>query len=158
MIAVSTSILTAACASGRRSGARETGAATPRKAVETFLAAVHAQDLQAISLVWGTAHGPARDVVNRGEIERREIIMVCFLNHDKASIGDDHPGENGQRVFPVTLTKNGVSHVADFSTVEGPHARWYVENADILKLKDFCRSPGDSLQFQMVEPRAAPTQ
>jgi hypothetical protein len=151
----------AACATAPHGGAtsRAVGAATPREAVDAFLAAIHAQDLQAISLVWGTDHGAARDVVDRSELEKREIIMVCFFGHDKASVGPDSPGEKGRRVFPVMLTKGSLTRESDFTTVQGPAGRWYVENADILKVKDFCRSgAADSLQFQMVQPKATPTQ
>ncbi len=153
-------MLSAACAttSGGRATSRETGAASAREAVDRFLAAIHAQDLQAISIVWGTDHGAARDVVNRAELEKREIIMICFFNHDKASVGPDTPGEKGQRVFPVTLTKGSLTRVSDFTAVQGPGGRWYVENADIMKVKDFCRNEqSDSLQFQMVQPQPVPT-
>src|SRR5579871_5474586 len=60
--------LAAACATthgAEGGGAKEAGAATPRKAVDDFLAAIHAKDLQAMSMVWGTDHGPARDAINR---------------------------------------------------------------------------------------------
>jgi hypothetical protein len=137
---------------------REVGAVSAREAVDAFLAAIHAQDLQAMSIVWGTDHGAARDVVNRSELEKREIIMVCFFNHDKASVGADTPGEKGRRIFPVTLTKGSLTRVADFTTVQGPGDRWYVENADILKVRDFCRSDqADSMQFQMVQPKPVST-
>ena len=46
---------------------------------------------------------PAR--INRAELERREMITICFFNDDKALAGDESPGEKGRRVFAVTLTK-----------------------------------------------------
>ncbi len=52
------------------------GAASPREAVQSFLAAVKSQDLQAMSVIWGTSKGPARDQVDRAQLERRELIML----------------------------------------------------------------------------------
>jgi hypothetical protein len=149
----------AACATTHNGGGatRDSGAPTARKAVDTFLAAVHAQDLQAISLVWGTERGPAREVINRDELERREIIMICFFNHDKATVGEETAGEKGRRIFAVTLTKGQLTRTADFTAIPGPSERWYVENGDILKVREFCRNDQpDSLQFQMVQPREVP--
>jgi len=50
--------------------------------VDQFLAAVKAQDLQAMSVVWGTSKGPARDQLERSELEKREIIMQGCYDHD----------------------------------------------------------------------------
>jgi hypothetical protein len=150
----------AACATTHATagGTRDAGAPTARKAVDTFLAAIRAQDLQAISMIWGTERGPARDVINRDELERREIIMVCFFNHDKAAVGEETPGEKGRRIFAVTLTKGQLTRTADFTAVPGPSERWFVENGDILKVREFCRNDqADSLQFQMVQPHEVPS-
>ena len=60
-----------------------TGAASPRSAVDGFLAAVHSQDLQAMSGYWGSEKGPAREALARDVLERRELIMQCYLSHDR---------------------------------------------------------------------------
>lgn len=134
-----------------------TGASTPRQAVESFLAAARSQDLQAMSVVWGTDHGPARDIIDRDVLEKREIIMVCFFGAEKSAIGGEATGQDGSRTFTVTLTKGSLTRQTDFTAVRGPADRWYVQNADILKVRDFCKTDKpDSLRFQGVVPREVP--
>ena len=116
-----------------------TGAASPRAAVEEFLGAIRAQDLQAISEVWGTTRGPARDVVDRDQLEKRELIMQCFFAHDSYQIKGDAPGEKNSRVFLVALTNGRLTRETNFYTVQGPSERWYVERADLEPVKEFCR-------------------
>ena len=69
------------------------GADSPRQAVQAFLAAAHAQDLKAMALVWGTNDGPARDVVTSSQLEKRELIMQCYVSHDSYSVLSEVPGE-----------------------------------------------------------------
>src|SRR5947207_13019239 len=60
------------------SGTNAAGAASPRLALEAFLGAIRAQDLQAMSGVWGDKNGPARDakVFSRAEMEQRELYLI----------------------------------------------------------------------------------
>jgi hypothetical protein len=120
------------------------GAAAPRLAVENFLAAVRAQDLQAMAIVWGTAKGPARDQLERTDLEKRELIMQGCFDHDKFRILDETPGENGMRVFRVELTKGTVKATPHFYAVKGPSERWYVNDATIQEARAICklREPG----------------
>ena len=122
------------------------GAPAPRLAVESFLAAVKAQDLQAMSSIWGTREGPVRDShsLGRDAVERRELIMMCFLGHDRYRLGGETPGEGGRRVFAVELTRGTISRSSNFFTVQGPSSRWYVESVDITPLQDLCRNPPGS--------------
>jgi hypothetical protein len=121
-------------------GRQLTGADSPRHAVETFLGAVRAQDLQAMSVIWGNAKGPARDVVPRDQIERRELIMHCHLNHDKFQILSEVPGQNNTRMFAVSLTKGNMTRETSFTTERGPSNRWYVSDAQLDPMRDFCAS------------------
>ena len=57
------------------STAGQTGAATPKGAVSDFLNAVNAQDIQAMSVIFGTSKGPSRDNMDRTELEKRLIIL-----------------------------------------------------------------------------------
>lgn len=127
----------AAC--GPRTGGPLTGAPAPRPAVEQFLAAVRAQDLQAMSIIWGTSKGPTRDQIERRELEKRELIMQCMFAHDRFRILGDAAGQAGRRVFRVELTRGTIVRVTNFTTIEGPSERWYVESADIEPVKDLCR-------------------
>lgn len=139
-------LLAVACRSapsyGNAAGERQlAGAASPRAAVESFLAAVNAQDLQAMSVIWGTSKGPARDQFDRAELEHRELIMQCYLAHDKFNIqGETRSGVDTQ-TLGVTLTKGSLTRQATFTTVRGPSDRWYVQDVPLEPVKDLCATP-----------------
>ena len=120
-------------------GGVQTGADRPRHAVELFLAAVNAQDIQAMSVVWGTEKGPARDQLSRSELERREIIMQQCFAHDRFRVVDELPGEGGTRVVRVEVTRGRVTKTPQFQTIKGPGERWYVLDADIAAMRELCR-------------------
>ncbi|MFN2603775.1 MAG: hypothetical protein ABR582_13610 [Gemmatimonadaceae bacterium] len=118
------------------------GAPSPRLAVEEFLAAVRAQDLQAMSAVFGTSRGPSRDNMDREQLEKRLIILQCYFNHDKYRILGEAPGEASQRVFAVELTRGRLTRTPHFYTIRGPNDRWFVDNMEIAAVKEFCRESG----------------
>lgn len=117
-----------------------TGAVSARSAVEQFLNAVRAQDIQAMSVIFGTRSGPSRDNMNREELEKRLVILQCYFNHDKFRILGESPGEAGHRVIRAELTKHGVVRTPNFYAVPGPESRWYVDNMEIAAVRDFCRT------------------
>ncbi|HEX2721306.1 MAG TPA: hypothetical protein VHM24_00200, partial [Gemmatimonadaceae bacterium] len=92
-------------AAAPRSGDQLTGAPTARLAVEQFLNAVRAQDIQAMSIIFGTGRGPSRDNMNREELEKRLVILQCYFNHDKFRILGESPGDGGHRVIATELTR-----------------------------------------------------
>ena len=116
------------------------GAPAPRAALDGFLNAVRAQDLQAMSNYWGTASGPARDRLDRTELERRELIMQCHLAHNRVRVVDEMAREGGRRVYSVELTYGTVSRTTTITTIQGPSERWYVENADLTKTQALCEA------------------
>ena len=117
------------------------GASTPRAALEAFLAGVRAQDLQAMSAVWGTKDGPAREKVSRQYIEKQTFVMQCYFSHDRYRVMNETQGLEGRRVIRVSLTKGNLTRETTFTIIEGPSRRWYVEEADIMAVRDFCRQP-----------------
>lgn len=141
--------LLAACASAPRSNPGSTtpnpavnggmtGAAAPRLAVEQFLSAAHAGDLQAMSVVFGTYRGAARDNIQWNELEKREIILQCFFNADSFRILSENEGADGHRVVKAELTKGLVVRQPNFFVIQGPGQRWYVDNMEIAVVRDFC--------------------
>ena len=122
------------------------GAKTSLAAVQRFFGAVHAQNLQAMSLVWGTDKGPARDNIPRAELEKREVILQCYFNSDTFRILGESPISEKRRIVRVQLQRDGETRVPTVYTVLGPGNRWYVENLDIAAVKNFCAmapvSPG----------------
>ena len=122
------------------------GAASPRAAVEEFFKAIKAGDLQAISTVWGNEQGPLVNdrSVGREEIEKRELLMICFFNHDDAQVLEQvQSGDPSQTVFQTELTRGNLKRRPTISTVRGPQGRWFVVNADIQAVRDFCQ-PGST--------------
>lgn len=124
-----------------------TGAAAPRLAVEQFLNAVHAGDLQAMSVIFGSNKGAARDNIPWNELEKREVVLQCYFNSDSYRIVTETPGADGHRVIRAELTKGKVTRQPNFFVIEGPGQRWYVDNMEIAVVRDFCgqaTGPGSS--------------
>lgn len=117
------------------------GGASGRATVEAFLAAVNAQDLQAMSGLWGNTKGLARDQLKREELEKRLIIMQCLMQHEKAVFLEERPRlqTGGRQEFLLALTKDKNTANTSIITVPGPGGRWLVEDVDVTKLRDFCR-------------------
>jgi hypothetical protein len=115
-----------------------TGAQTPRAAVDGFLAAVHSQDLQAMSGYWGSEKGPAREALARDVLEKRELIMQCYLSHDRYNVLNEMSGNKGRRVLRVSLSKGGLTKETNFTAVQGPADRWYVEEVDLSNTAALC--------------------
>jgi hypothetical protein len=116
----------------------QTGAADPVLAIRGFLAAAKSQDIQALGALWGDAQGPARDRMERSEVEKRELIMACYLKHDRYAIIGDAPNPGGTRAVVVSLTLGEQTRSANFEVVQGPGRRWYVQDVDLKALQDFC--------------------
>lgn len=121
-----------------------TGASSARAAVLAFLDAGRTQDLQALSAVWGSADGSVRDTGNipRDEMEKRELVMLCYLNHDSHEIVSDAPAPNNERVLTAQLKRGSLTRSANFYAVPGPNGRWYVRTFDMESLTDLCRNKG----------------
>lgn len=114
------------------------GATSARAAVETFLAAAKAQDVQGMSLIWGSATGPARNAMPKDVLEKREIVMFCYLRHDTYRIVDERAALNDQRRFDVELTLGNRSLRTDLMTVLATDGHWYVLSANLEPLSDHC--------------------
>ena len=114
-----------------------TGAATPKAAVDQFLLAVRAQDIQALTTVWGNSKGPARDQYPAEEINMRRQLMFCYFNHDSYKVLDDAIVAGGERRMTVALTRGTLTRTTDFFLVSGPE-RWYVRTANMDPVRDLC--------------------
>lgn len=116
------------------------GATSSRTAVEGFLAAAKAQDIQALSLIWGSEAGPARATLPREELERREIVMLCHLRHDSYSIIAESALLGQQRRVTVDLTQGARTRRTNLVTVPSATGAWYVLSVDLEPLQQFCAS------------------
>ena len=136
-----TSIPGAAAPTVRADAPDAVGAVTGKAAVEGFLKAVKAQDLQTMSALWGTTRGAARDQMKREDLEKRLIIMQCTLMHQKWAFIEDRPRlqTGGRQEFQLEMSQAERSAKTSIVTVSGPGGRWFVEDINLLPLKDFCR-------------------
>lgn len=116
------------------------GAADAPAAVRAFLAAAKTQDLQAMSVVWGTPSGAVRDQMPRDEMEKRELIMMKCVQHDSYEIITDSPATTGTRVLAVQLKRRDRTQATNFTVVAGPNNRWYVNKFNLEDLGAFCQS------------------
>jgi hypothetical protein len=139
--------LLAACSSATQGGypsGQVTGGASPQQAVDQFLAAAKLRDLQGMSTVFGTDKGPARETMDRTELEKREIILACYFNNDSYRTLGERSGQGGHREISVELKKGNLLRTSTFYAIRGPGGRWYVDNMDIAAVRDFCGNPGTS--------------
>lgn len=142
-------VLLSACSSTQQAPSGQvSGAVSPRLAVEQFLNAAKATDIQAMSAVFGTKAGPARETMDRTELEKRQVILACFFTHDSYRILGETAGIGGHREIRVELKKGNVTRQPMFYTIQGPAQRWYVDNMDIASVRDFCGNPDPSLRGQ----------
>lgn len=137
-------VLAAACRTVVVSDSTLNGAATPRSAVDRFLAAARLQDIQALGADFGDDKGALRDHSDRATTERRLLIMLQCLRHDKAVVSEPVRGEGGRQVYSVDFTQKALTATSRFTVVRGPSSRWYVESFEIIPLqnKGFCSKPG----------------
>jgi hypothetical protein len=142
--------LLTACAStpGQSPSGQVSGAATPRLAVEQFLKGAKETDIQAMSSVFGTKAGPARETMDRTELEKRQVILACFFTHDTYRILGESAGVGGHRELRVEIKKGNVTRQPTFYVIQGPGQRWYVDNMDIASVRDFCGNPDPALRGQ----------
>jgi hypothetical protein len=135
----------AACSTGTQTAANSgqlTGAATAQLAVDQFLRAVNAKDIQAMGTVFGTKDGPARQTMDRTELEKRLIILQCYFEHNASRMVGEEAGAGGHREVRIELKKGNLIRQSTFYTIQGPGRRWYVDNMDIAAVRDFCGNPG----------------
>jgi hypothetical protein len=135
-------LLLAAAACSRTTTVQPAAASVPvgpRPALDAFLAAVRSQDLQAMSAAWGDKEGAIRDnqKLGREEVERRELIMMCYFKHDRYRVLAEQPATNGERVMQVELSRGTLSRTTNFFMANGGD-RWYVRTADMEPVKDLC--------------------
>ncbi len=131
-------VLLAGCKSAApREGTEVTGAATPQAAVDRLLAAIRAQDLQALGAVWGDKRGSAREIMQRDEYDQRVIVMQCYFSHDQARIVSGPTTKVDTVLFNLELSKGQMRAATTAKTLQGPGSRWYVLALDPVP-RGFC--------------------
>lgn len=108
-----------------------------RRTVEEFLAAVRAGNTEAVSSMWGTKDGPARERMDRTEHDQRLFVIIRCLRNDSAVVKGEMPGTSGGRIMLVELYRGGIKRQTSFTTVQG-RSRWFVEQIDMEPVRDLC--------------------
>jgi hypothetical protein len=114
------------------------GAASPTLAIETFMAATKAQDLDALSLIWGSEKGPARDIVPPDQLRKRELIIQCYFQHDSYQIKSDVATSKTAHIVTLSVTRKDFTRETSTQVLLGPRDRWYVANPKLEPLQDLC--------------------
>ena len=114
-------------------------ASSARPAPDAFLAAIRSKDLQALGANWGDKDGPIQDSkrISRDELEKRELLLMCYFSHDSYTVLDDQAAAGGERKLTVRLTKGTLSRTTDFLLTSAPE-RWYVRSGNIEPVRDLC--------------------
>jgi hypothetical protein len=114
-------------------------ASSARPALDAFLAAIRSKDLQALGANWGDKDGPIRDSkrISRDELEKRELLLMCYFSHDSYTVLDDQAAAGGERKLTVRLTKGTLSRTTDFLLASAPD-RWYVRSGNVEPVRDLC--------------------
>ena len=136
-------LMAGACTTRTISVPESSASQGPRPALAEFLASVRAQDLQAMSGAWGDKDGAVRDnkKMSRQEMEQRELLLMCYFRHDTYRVLGDSPGQDGERVLGVELTKGTLKRTTNFYLARGSE-RWFVRSADIEPVRDLCSDRG----------------
>ena len=115
------------------------GVAGPRPALDAFLTAIRAKDLQALGAAWGDKNGAIRDSkrISRDELEKRELVLMCYFNHDSYKVLEEQPVAGGERKMTVSLTRGTLTRTTDFFLTSAAD-RWYVRTANMEPVRDLC--------------------
>ena len=116
------------------------GAATPREAVQKFMATGKAQDLQAMSEIWGSESGPARANMDKEVLEMRLIYMMRCLRHDSYTILGETTLAGGDKQFQVQVKRGTLAPTTSFTTTPGPKGRWFLKQFEPEPLNTICTS------------------
>jgi hypothetical protein len=102
------------------------------------MAAAKLQSMQALSMWWGDSQGATRDLIAKDELEKRELIMLRCLKHDRYDVVGDALGTGGTRDVIVNMKYHDSENTTHLTVVAGPHSRWYVQNVDLKPLQSVC--------------------
>lgn len=102
------------------------------------MAAAKLQSVQGLSMWWGDANGPSRDAMEKDQLEKRELIMLKCLKHDRYDVVGDAPTEGGARDVVVNMIYHESASTTHMTVVAGPQNRWYVQSVDLTPLHSVC--------------------
>jgi len=140
IIALSALVFVAGCSSGRTD---DLAPADPSVTVRQFLDAVKANDLTAMSLLWGNDRGPAAGYMDPQELRKRLTVIQIYLQHDNFELTEGGtlrmPGDDQMRVVPVRLLRSGCVAVVPFRLTPW-QGKWLVTDIDLTPIGNPART------------------
>lgn len=122
---------TVACGGGRTNGVTPSqGPATPEAALEQFLTAVNAADLDQMAMLWGDQRGPegvTHTMTNETRMQRL-TIMQRVLRTDNHMITATDNSDPGKRVITVAMTQGTRRYAVPFTLVPMRAGGWIVND------------------------------
>jgi hypothetical protein len=119
--------------------------ADPEVTVREFLDAVKANDLTAMSLLWGNDHGPAAGYMDPQELRKRLTVIQVYLQHDSFEFAQGGnlamPGDDQMKVVPVRLLRASCIAVVPFRMVPWS-GKWLVNDIDLTPIGNPARTCG----------------
>jgi len=138
LAACTTSTTTARPVAAGMPPAGTSGSADPTSAVRGFMAAAKLQSVQSLSMWWGDVNGPTRDQMDKDELEKRELIMLKCLKHDRYDLVGEAPTTGGAHDVILNVIYHESANTTHLTLVVGPHNRWYVQAVDLQPLHSVC--------------------
>jgi len=122
---------TVACGGGRPAGVTPSqGPATPEAALEQFLTAVNAADIEQMAMLWGSERGPegvTRTMSNEERMQRL-TIMQRVLRSDNHLVTVTDNSDPAKRVLTVAMTQGTRRFAVPFTMVPMRAGGWIVND------------------------------
>ena len=120
---------TVACGGGRSGAVSPVpGPATPEAALEQFLTAVNAADLDQMAMLWGDQRGPegqTHTMTNETRMQRL-TIMQRVLRSDNHQVTATDASDPAKRVITVAMTQGTRQYSVPFTMVPMRAGGWIV--------------------------------
>ena len=125
--AVLATVLALGCGGGRAS--QTPVPQTLSQALDQFLGAVKANDLNRMSQLWGTDRGPAADWMQPGDLRKKLTVIQIYLNHTGYRVVEGPiaaPANSNVRTFRVELQHRDCNHVQPIDLMRTRSGGWLV--------------------------------
>ncbi len=124
-----------ACAGG---GPQTPAPQSPQQALEQFMTAVKARDLDRMGDLWGSERGPAASWMKPDDLKKRLTVFQIYLNHVGYRVLEGPTavtGENRMQQFRVELQRpNSCTVVFPIVLVHARNGAWLVNAVDLASL------------------------
>jgi hypothetical protein len=113
---------------------------SPQQAVERFMAAIKAKDLDRLGELWGRENGPASGHMKAEDLRKRVTVFQIYLNHVGYRVlggPTPVPGTVSRQRFRLELERATSCVVAfDMDVVHVNNGAWLVANVDLATLSN----------------------